>query len=639
MLLRSKVVLIIFMVLAIGAGFDYFIKRQVILPRFVELEDSKAKTNIDRCVQAIESEKEHLSTFLADWSSWDDTYAFMSTKSPDYITSNLGLTTFKDALLNVIYICDVSGRVVWGKAYDRSQQQIQLKELPADIVPSDHPAISCCHGKDLDDCEGMVGIMTTERGPMLVATKPILTSQKKGPSRGFMIMGRFLDEAMNKKLADQTKVDFTVSPIENSSGAATGVILKHIAQTLSPYICRIDEKQLEIYTTVADIGGMPAILLRANLPRDIYQRGLSAMEYTRFSSVLINISVLITLMVWLQIAVIGPLLKLTSHTEKIAQSDNLTTRLNMKRKDEIGSLAKGFDFMLEKLSKARAELMERSYKWGKAEMASGVLHNLRNSLSPVVARIEFMREDMEKAPLDNIQMAQQQLTQEDTPAQRKADLHRFLELANGNLEGLCRRMKDELEDLAGRTMQIEQMLGDQDILSHTGCPVEPVTIEQLVGNSKKMIPDALCKDIAVEISPDVVKIGDFECDRISVSQIFANLLINAAESIHRGKVSKGRISVDADIEKTDAADMIHIRFADNGGGIASQDAGRIFERGFTTKQQKELSGIGLHWCANTVGAMGGKMWAQSDGVGLGACLHLVLPLHPQKCPGKEKIRE
>lgn len=477
----------------------------------------------------------------------------------------------------------------------------------------------------------------TEKGPMLFATKPILTSQKTGPAHGFVVMGRFFDETMIKKLIDQTKVDFTISPIEKSSDAAIGAILKQIAKTQSPYIRQIDKKRLEIYTTVNDSMGIPVLLLRANLPRDVYQSGLSAMDYTRLSGVLINVAVLITLMIWLQISVIGPLLVLTGHTEKVAQNDNLTIRLDIKRKDEIGILARGFDFMLEKLSNARTELMERSYKWGKAEMASGVLNNLRNSLSPVVTRIDSMREDIEKSPLDNIQAAQQQLAQEDTPVQRKADLQLFLEHANSDLESLCRKMKTELEDLTGRALQIERMLGNQDILGHISSPVEAVTVEQLVDSSKKMMPDALCKDIAIEILPEVAKIGCFECDKISVSQIFANLLINAVESIHRGGVSKGRIDVEANIETIDAVDTIHIRLMDNGGGIASQNVGRIFERGFTTKQQNELSGIGLHWCATTVGAMGGQMWAQSEGLGRGACIHLVLPLHPQRCSGKEKL--
>ncbi|MDO8301625.1 MAG: sensor histidine kinase, partial [Sedimentisphaerales bacterium] len=302
-------------------------------------------------------------------------------------------------------------------------------------------------------------------------------------------------------------------------------------------------------------------------------------------------------------------------------------------------LARGFDFMLEKLSNAHAKLMERSYKWGKAEMASGVLHNLRNSLSPVVTHIDLMREDINKAPLDNIHAAQEQLAQPTTPPERRVDLQRFLELAGSDLESLCRKMKTELDDLAGRAMHIERILGTRDLLINAECPVEATTIQQLTDDSKKLMHDDLCKRISIEISPGASKIGRFECDKISVSQIFANLLINAAESIRRAGIAQGRISVDAVVEKINSVDMLHIRMTDNGGGIAPQDIGRIFERGFTTKPLTTNSGVGLHWCANAAGAMGGRMWAQSDNLGHGACIHLLLPLRNQTYPKKEIFKE
>jgi hypothetical protein len=34
----------------------------------------------------------------------------------------------------------------------------------------------------------------------------------------------------------------------------------------------------------------------------------------------------------------------------------------------------------------------------------------------------------------------------------------------------------------------------------------------------------------------------------------------------------------------------------------------------------------LHWCANAIGALGGRIWAASEGPGLGASMHLMLPL-------------
>jgi sensor histidine kinase regulating citrate/malate metabolism len=37
-------------------------------------------------------------------------------------------------------------------------------------------------------------------------------------------------------------------------------------------------------------------------------------------------------------------------------------------------------------------------------------------------------------------------------------------------------------------------------------------------------------------------------------------------------------------------------------------------------------GIGLHWCANSIGALGGRIWATSEGTGRGASMHLMIPL-------------
>ena len=49
---------------------------------------------------------------------------------------------------------------------------------------------------------------------------------------------------------------------------------------------------------------------------------------------------------------------------------------------------------------------------------------------------------------------------------------------------------------------------------------------------------------------------------------------------------------------------------------------RVFEKGFSTKSRDTNYGIGLHWCANAISALGGRIWAASDGPGRGASMHL-----------------
>ena len=73
--------------------------------------------------------------------------------------------------------------------------------------------------------------------------------------------------------------------------------------------------------------------------------------------------------------------------------------------------------------------------------------------------------------------------------------------------------------------------------------------------------------------------------------------------------------------------------AGNVGGIAPEAMASLFQRGFSTKQEKK-GGIGLHWCANSVIAMNGKIHATSDGAGQGATFHLLLPAAPQRAEGR-----
>jgi sensor histidine kinase regulating citrate/malate metabolism len=87
--------------------------------------------------------------------------------------------------------------------------------------------------------------------------------------------------------------------------------------------------------------------------------------------------------------------------------------------------------------------------------------------------------------------------------------------------------------------------------------------------------------------------------------------------------------VTGQVEAVDGRDMIHLEIRDNGEGIAADGMESLFRRGYSTKSEKK-GGIGLHWCANSVIAMGGKIHATSPGKGQGATFHLLLPAAPRR---------
>ena len=130
----------------------------------------------------------------------------------------------------------------------------------------------------------------------------------------------------------------------------------------------------------------------------------------------------------------------------------------------------------------------------------------------------------------------------------------------------------------------------------------------------------------IEIDESVASLGRVAATRVALQQVISNLLINAAEAIAAGGQDRepGLLRITVDPADPNQPQLAHVRFTDNGQGIPAEALPRLFERGFTSKARG--SGIGLHWCANTMAAMGGRIHASSDGPGRGACLHLVLPL-------------
>lgn len=71
---------------------------------------------------------------------------------------------------------------------------------------------------------------------------------------------------------------------------------------------------------------------------------------------------------------------------------------------------------------------------------------------------------------------------------------------------------------------------------------------------------------------------------------------------------------------------LRIQVIDNGVGIAPELLTRIFQFGFTTRE--EGHGFGLHSCALAAQELGGSLTVHREGPGRGATFTLELPYNP-----------
>lgn len=111
-------------------------------------------------------------------------------------------------------------------------------------------------------------------------------------------------------------------------------------------------------------------------------------------------------------------------------------------------------------------------------------------------------------------------------------------------------------------------------------------------------------------------------DQHQLELVFVNLISNATHAM-----SKAEDPRYLTIESKQLDESILITFADNGPGIPSSIAHRIFDPFFSTKQVGEGTGLGLSICFGIISEHKGNIWVDET-VTSGATFHVKLPIVP-----------
>lgn len=121
----------------------------------------------------------------------------------------------------------------------------------------------------------------------------------------------------------------------------------------------------------------------------------------------------------------------------------------------------------------------------------------------------------------------------------------------------------------------------------------------------------------------VIEVGDLpgmESDRLSVEQVFGNLIDNAVKYLDPSR--PGRITVTG---QDQGPDGVEYRIADNGRGVAPKDHERIFELFRRSgRQDRPGEGLGLAFVRNSVRRLGGTIDIESE-LGEGSVFVLKFP--------------
>ena len=445
--------------------------------------------------------------------------------------------------MNFLGIFDSSGKALWSKAIELETQAIvDLGQLTEKQIPANHILLQ---HKDLKS--EVKGIIHTIHAPMLVVSKPILTNDRKGPVVGTVIMGRFLNDMAVHNISKLIKLPITIKmlPRQRSySGLPDSEQgLKGLMHTDFNLVETAENGRLR--AQYSDIFGLPILELEVVTARKISAMGERAVNQSLV--VLAGICLLMMLMMWklLKVTILRPIARLTEHALFIGENDNLRAWLDVRSKDEFGILGQTFDRMVDRLAETRHCLIEQSYHSGVAEMASGVLHNIGNAITPLNIRLAKLQQELRTALPAELDQAAAELANPLTPADRRADLQQFVELAGGEMAGLLQLSQEEISASLKAVGQVQEILADQQRFSHSTRLIEPVYMAELIQEAAAGLRPDFKTALQLEITPGVTEIGPVAGSRAVLQQVVTNLLINAAESIQAAGTGSGYVTVTA----------------------------------------------------------------------------------------------
>jgi signal transduction histidine kinase len=250
-------------------------------------------------------------------------------------------------------------------------------------------------------------------------------------------------------------------------------------------------------------------------------------------------------------------------------------------------------------------------------LAAGVAHEINNPLAVLMANLELASEQLTR------------LTQRGAAGSTEA--------AFGGSSGAPSDGPADvnllIQDAREAAERVRLIVRDLSVLSRSNDEEQqvPVDIHRVLETSIRMTSNEIRHRAHL-----IRDYGDLPLVRGSeakLSQVFINLIVNAAHAIPEGRAATNEIRI---VTRTDAAGGAVIEVRDTGSGIPQAVLPRIFDAFFTTKAGSSGTGLGLAICHRIITAYGGAISVESQ-VGRGSVFRTVLPPARGTTPETEAI--
>lgn len=397
MKIRTKTFITVVLTILVLIWVLYATSTNIIRAGFSEIENQTARANVDRATQGIWDQARNLGRSIRDWSYWDESYQFIQDNNPEFASKNLVDNVFTSLSINILIFIKPNGEVLYSRAYD-FQNKLSLP-IPVDLEAHlKTNQVLWRHTDPQKIYKGLI-LLPSNTNKLLLASSPILDSNGEGAIAGTLIMGRYLDQPILDELAANQQLSLSLFRVddpqlpEDFQGTRNKLVASQqinyeftvLGGTEDNEISREDRDRelaalpvsimnrdtVAAYNLLRDIYGKPAMLLRADIPRTVYQQGERSLKFFFLFLLIASLVFGITTILLLERIVLARLAKLNQQVKTITANSSLDLRIKLGGSDELGSLAQGINKMLSALAESQIQQQESQERYQKVvEQAS-----------------------------------------------------------------------------------------------------------------------------------------------------------------------------------------------------------------------------------------------------------------------------
>ena len=353
--IKQKIIIFGFLATILVSAILYLVLNFAVVKGVGNLENDNVEMNLQRIENSLDRYFIFLNQKSGDWAKWDATYEFVDDLNEAYVDENMTIEALSTMDVNMIIYLNDSGEIVYSKGIDLETGQYQ--EVPDDIRHN----IPLIYQKMLKKEEGEAMhdyLDIKNHPPLLFVANHILKSDGSGPSKGLLIMGRYLDRGVLQTFEKNTLFPISFADLDDAFLSSDFALAEaQLSKGESAYIVRENQKIFgySMYSDPLD----HRFIFKIEMPRELVGKYLETIRYTLL--IIFFAGLLLSLMTYFAFKkiVLNPLAQLHSEVENIADGRYIENSI-ISGNDEIALLSKKINELLRQLALAEKNMQKKN---------------------------------------------------------------------------------------------------------------------------------------------------------------------------------------------------------------------------------------------------------------------------------------